>query len=347
MIWIEKLVGYLPINKESHWHQLVSRLLLLFLVWLSGLLVYSYEGLFTVFISNLSVYQMLFGTGFIIFFGSYMIQRSYDNTISSFRPLLEMGDPQFEIFSDRIKRISYSFIPCLVIALLLTVFLSDFHESVEILLFEGFKLSILWDAVFVFFSYLLVATGIWFGCFIWLSSFLISRQPLKLELSPKTIEKFRGLSIMILWFSLFYFLSISIGITTMLIGGPSVTVFEIFFSPLSLFIIFGILMVLAPFYNIHLTLLEMKRRELREIESEYEDLKKNLDEVLKLKAENQFGDNALSLIGRVFSLQIRERSVRAAPEWPVNLSFASKMISVILIPTLSRILVEVFNRLYS
>jgi hypothetical protein len=346
MIWIEKLVRYLPVDVDSLLKQVVARFFLLFLVWLSGLFVYWYEGLFSAFVSSLSVYQVLFGTGFIIFFGSYMIQRSFHDTIVSFRPLLEMDEGQFHKFSSRLERISYSFVPCFIIALLLSVFLSDFLVHVWNL-FAGFSVIELWNACFVFFSNLLVATGIWFGGFIWLSAFLISRQPLRLKLSQITVEKFRGLSMMIFWFSLFYFLSISISLTVMLIGGPSVTILEVLFSPFSLFIIVGVLMVLAPFYNIHLALLRMKRRELLEIETEYQELKSKLDEVMSQKQDLQSSENALTLIGRVFSLQIRERSVKAAPEWPFDLGFASRLISVILIPTLSRVLVEVFNRLYS
>jgi hypothetical protein len=51
-------------------------------------------------------------------------------------------------------------------------------------------------------------------------------------------------------------------------------------------------------------------------------------------------------MGRLFSLQIRERRLREAPEWPVDVGFVSRLVSVVLIPAVVRISVELFNRFY-
>lgn len=110
-----------------------------------------------------------------------------------------------------------------------------------------------------------MATGIWLGVSIWLAIFLVSRQPLDVELSSDTVEKFRGLSKLALWFSLFYFIAISLGGGFSSIGSSQI----ILLSPFLLFVAIGVISIMLPFYNIHLTLLTLKKRQSQEIEEEF------------------------------------------------------------------------------
>jgi len=104
------------------------------------------------------------------------------------------------------------------------------------------------EFAFLFFLNLLTATGVWIGVSIWLTIFLISKQPLQVKPSPSTIEEFRGLTMLALWFSLFYFLAISIGIVIPLARQPAMSLLNIFFSPLLAFIAIGVVVVVSPFY---------------------------------------------------------------------------------------------------
>ena len=214
ILWTELLFSYFPIDKEMFWQQMLVRFCFLLLIWLTGLLAYGLNGLLISYLTNLSIYQMLFGTGFIILFGSFMVQRSLKDLIQNARTILKLDEPLFRRFSERVERYSYSFLPCLLIALAL-VFLSGVPNEFQQALAEGFKLHTTWNLLFTLFSYLLAATGLWMFMSIWLTIFLTSRQPLNVKLSPKTIEKFRDLSMLALWFSLFYFLALAIGIATL------------------------------------------------------------------------------------------------------------------------------------
>ncbi len=345
MVWIELLFSRFPIDKKIS-SQMLVRFCFLFLVWLTGFLAYTLDGLMISYISNLQIYQGLFGSGLIILFGSYMFQHSLPDIIPSFRSLLKLNDSLFQKFSERVERYSYSFIPCLLIALVFMVLWSSVPNDFQRVLIEGSSLHGIWDISISIFVYLLVATGIWFGISIWLTIFLISRQPLEIDLSQKTIEKFRGLTMLALWFSLFYFLAISISIIISFIGSPAVPLLEVIFSPNFFLIGIGIISILFPFYNIHNTLLKVKKQELFKIEDEIEQLRQQLDEVLARQPAKQFGEQTITFIGRLFSLQLKERNIKAAQEWPIDISFLTKLFGLVLIPTICRILIEILNRFY-
>ncbi|MCP8323593.1 MAG: hypothetical protein L6N96_05390 [Candidatus Methylarchaceae archaeon HK02M2] len=223
---------------------------------------------------------------------------------------------------------------------------SSVPNDFQRVLIEGSSLHGIWDISISIFVYLLVATGIWFGISIWLTIFLISRQPLEIDLSQKTIEKFRGLTMLALWFSLFYFLAISISIIISFIGSPAVPLLDVIFSPYFFLIGIGIISILFPFYNIHNTLLKVKKQELFKIEDEIEQLRQQLDEVLARQPAKQFGEQTITFIGRLFSLQLKERNIKAAQEWPIDISFLTKLFGLVLIPTICRILIEILNRFY-
>jgi len=324
---------------------MLARFCFLFSVWLTGFVAYALNGLMISYITNLSIYQTLFGTGFIILFGSYMVQRSLEDLIPNVRPMLRLDDSSFRKFSERVKRYSYSFLPCVFIALGF-VFLSGAPNEFQQALAEGFKLHIIWNLSFIFFSSLLGATGLWMFMSIWLTIFLTSRQPLNVKLSPKTIEKFRDLSMLALWFSLFYFLAIAIGIVTLSAVVPAFSLLEIVISPLLFFIAIGIIGILFPFYNIHKALFKLKKQELLRIEEESEKLLQQLDEVLAKQPTTQTSNKTVTIMARLFSLQVKERHVKAAQEWPIDLGFLSKLIVLVLIPIIVRVSIEIFNRYF-
>ena len=337
MLWTELLFSYFPIDKQLFWQQMLARFFLLFALWLSGLLVHALDGLITVYISELNVY-LSFGTLFMILFGSYYVQRTLSKIIQNFRPMLKLDDLQFQKFSERLKQISYSFLPCLFLAIGFGVW-AGAPNQLQQALTEGFKLHVVWNLSVNFFGWLLSATVIWMFVSIWLTIFLISQQPLNVKLSPETIMRFRELSMFALWFSLFYFLGVSIGNIPFLASAPALSLLEIVVSPYLFFIAIGIVGILFPFHNIHMALLKMKKQELSKISEESEQLLQQLDEVLAKQPTRQFSEQTIAIMARLFSLQIKESHVKAAQEWPIDISFLSKLMVLGLIPIVSRIVV--------
>ena len=84
----------------------------------------------------------------------------------------------------------------------------------------------------------------------------------------------------------------------------------------------------------------MKMRELLKISEESEQLLKQLDEVLK-KPKLESNDQTINIMARLFSLQIKERNTKAAQEWPIDISFVSKLIVMGLLPIISKVLVTI------
>ena len=337
MLWTELLFSYFPIDKTIMWQQMLARFCFLFAIWLSGLLAHSIDGLMTNYILDLNAYPAYFGTSFIILFGSYFVQHKLSSIIQIFRPMLKLDDMEFQKFSRRLKRVSYSFVPCLLIAIGLGVFAGALNQYQQALA-EGFKLHIIWNLLFNSFGLLLTATAIWMFVSIWLTIFLISRQPLNVKLSSETIAGFREMSLLTLWFSLFYFVGVSIGNITYFTNAQALSLTEILISPYLFFIAIGIVGILFPFYNIHMALLKMKKRELSKISEESQQLLKQLDDALNKQVTRQDIDKKIAIMHyRLFSLQVQEKQVMAAQEWPIDLSFLSKLLVLVLIPIISRI----------
>jgi hypothetical protein len=113
---------------------------------------------------------------------------------------------------------------------------------------EGIDLVGLWNLLFDSFASLMSGTSIWMFSSIWLSIFLISRQPLNVSLSQETLVGFRELSMFALWFGLFYFVGVSIGNIPFFANFQSFSLFEIVISPYLLFVIFGVIGILFPFF---------------------------------------------------------------------------------------------------
>jgi len=338
MLWTELLFSYFPVDEKIFWQRMLARLGFLFSLWLAGLVFHVFDGLVGVYLSELNVHVAAYGTFLVILLGSYYVQRTLTQVIQDFRPILKLNDLEFQKFSERLEHYSYSFLPCLFIATVFGVLLSDVPRQLQQLLFEGFRLYAVWNVVANSLGSLLLGTAIWMFVSIWLTIFLMSRQPLNVKLSPETITRFRELSMFALWFSLFYFIGVSIGNIPVFTNVPAISFPEIITSPLLFFIAIGIVGILFPFYNIHMALLRMKKRELRKISEESEQLLQQLDEVLTKKPRREYSDQTTDIMAHLFSLQIKERNTKAAQEWPIDISFISKLIVLGLIPIISKVL---------
>ena len=336
MLWTELLFSYFPIGAKIFWQQMLARFCFLFCLWLSGLIAYALDGLMTDYILALNGHLSIFGTFFLILFGSYYVPLTLSNVIQNFRPMLRLDDLQFQKFSDRLERYSYSSLPCLFIAIGFGV-IAGAPDQFQQALAEGFKLHVVWNLSVSFFGWLLGATVIWMLVSIWLTIFLISRQSLNVKLSPETITRFRELSMLALSFSLFYFIGVSIGNIPFLSSAPALSIIEIVVSPYLFFIAIGVVGILFPFYNIHMALLKMKKQELSKISEESEQLLQQLDEILAKQPTKQSSHQTIAIMARLFSLQIKERHVKAAQEWPIDISFLSKLMVLGLIPVISRV----------
>ena len=337
MLWTELLFKHFPIDRKSLWQQMLARIGFLVLVWLSGLLAYIVDGLAITYVSEVGVYLGIFGTFFMVLFGSYYVQRTLNSIIRDFRPMLKMDNQHFQKFSERLKTYCYSFVPILLISIFFGALSGGPYQFQQVLV-EGFKLHVVWNLAVNLFGWLLGATAIWMLGSIWITIFLISRQPLNVKLSPETTIRFRELSMFSLLFSLFYFVGVSIGNIPFLVNVPSLSLFEIIISPYLLFIALGIAGILFPFYNIHMTLQKMKKQELSRISEESEQLLRQLDEIFAKQPTNQASDQTLTIMARLFSLQVKEKHVAAAQEWPIDISFLSKLLVLGLIPIISRLI---------
>ncbi len=74
--------------------------------------------------------------------------------------------------------------------------------------------------------------------------------------------------------------------------------------------------------------------ELQKIETDFGILQMQFDESLI----NSSSEPTI-LMGKFFSLQIRERKVRLAQEWPIDITFISKLFALILVPVIVRMVI--------
>ena len=346
MFWTEFLFIRFPIDAKTFTRQMLLRFVLLLTVWFSGLLSYYIDGLIETFISIQRIYIDLFGTGFLILFGSYMVQRSLNEAIINIRSILSLNEVSFGKFHQRINLYTYSFIPCFLLSLFITFLLSDTFILQSQLLTESFELHVIWNLFYTYFVNLLSSTAIWIFVSIWITIFLVSRQPLNVELSPKIIDKFRDLSMLALWFSVGYFIALSFDILSFSISVPTTSIVDFIISPYLFFIAIGFIGILLPFYNIHSTLLKLKKRELLKIEDETESLTKQLDDILRKESSIQQSDQTIGIMARLFSLQIKERRVMEAQEWPIDVSFISKLGGLVLMPVMTKVFVDFISRYF-
>ena len=333
MLWTEWLFSVFPVDKENFRSQLIVRLVFLLMIWLTGFAVYSVNRMATEYLFEPNIYVSIFGMFFLIFVGSFYVQNTLQKIFSNFRPLLKFDDKEYDRFTLHVKRIAFSILPCIVVGFVLAFF-SNAIPAVQSVFAEGTDLVDLWNLVFDSFASLMSGTAIWMFASIWLTIFLISRQRLTVSLSEKTLVRFRELSMFALWFGLFYFVGVSIANISFFANFQSFSLYEIVVSPYLLFVIFGVIGILFPFFNIHNALLNIKKKELEKISRETENLLKVLD----LAVEKKMTDQTVSVFASLFSLQLKEKKVKEAQEWPIDVSFMSKLIVIGFIPILSRII---------
>jgi hypothetical protein len=333
MLWTEWLFSFFPVGKENFRGQLVVRFVFLFMIWLTGFAFYSVNGMAAVYLFEPNIYVSIFGMFFLILVGSFYVQNTLQKILSNFRSLLKFDDKEYSSFSLRVKRIVFSILPCVVIGFVFAFF-SSAVPAVQNVFAEGIDLVGFWNLVFDSFASLMSGTAIWMFASIWLTIFLISRQPLSVSLSEETLVGFRELSMFALWFGLFYFVGVSIANLSFFANFQSFSLYEIVVSPYLLFVIFGVIGILFPFFNVHNALLKIKKKELDQISRETESLLKVLDAA----AEKKETDQTVSVFANLFSLQLKEKKVKEAQEWPIDVSFLSKLIIIGFIPILSRII---------
>ena len=346
LIWTEHLINQFPVDKDAFWLQMFARVLFLFVFWFLGYVINFSYGLGLTYLLNFQLHSYYFGTGFIILLGTFMVPRNLPDILLSFKSILRLDESEFEELSSKIERYNTSFIPLTIICLIFILTISDVPKIIPNVLSNGIYLLAVWELFFTSFMYLLVATGVWLGISIWITIFLISKQPLSIELSTGLIMKFRGLSMLTLWFSFFYFLAISIGLAVNIIGSSPVQPVDLLFSPLMFFVLLGLILFLLPFYNIHRTLIGIKKNELLKIENDYQRLLTDFEDILKTIEKPETSSNMIEAMASFTYLQMKEKSVKASPVWPIDVSFITKLLSMILIPAIVRISVEIFNRFY-
>ena len=326
--WVEKF----PIHKSGLFWWFVRIFCFLFVIWSSGLLAHAFDGMLTSFVSNLPLHAAFFGNGIIILYGTKGIRSFLEWLPKWARPILKLDKAEFNKFLEKGERWVSSFFPIFLFALAITS-INFFAMSQAVV--EGLTLHSAWNLAFSFFFYLIIGTGVWIILSLWLIIFRVSRQPLNLQLSPQPSKTFRPLAIPSLYAAICFFLAISIG--PFFYPPTSIADFAIY----GLFIMFGASAFLIPFYNIHLVLIRLKKHELQNIDEETNVLMKELNEAL---TEHRNSKNITTITARLLALQIKEKNVTKAEEWPVNTSYFSILSGTILM-ALGRIIVELFSRI--
>jgi len=349
--WTEWFFSYFPIDKKNLSQQLLARLAFLFSVWVIGFATYAFDGLSSDFLSE-PVFSQVFGaliTSYIILFGGFHVQTSLKAIIPKLNQILCITETEFLRFTQRLERFSFSFIPCLLLGVGFIIFMSGTQGIFQSLLSEGFKLHIIWMLFFNVLASLLIGTAFWMFAVIWLTIFLVSRQPLVIELSDRTNERFRDLSRLALIFALFYFISISL---TVVISSRSVTdaisLVGVLTSIPSFYILFGVIGILFPFYSIHMALLKLKNNELSKVRWESEKMIQELDEILLKEPLTETESIYKTIIqqARITSLKAKERRIQETQEWPIDVTFISRLFVLVLIPILARIAVEILHQFF-
>ncbi len=341
MIWTEWIFSRLPLYDRGMKVQVLVRFLFVLMIWFIGFMVALVDGQLDFYLHWYQIVPLLFGSMMIVLTGAYGLTKALTKTVGTFEQLFDMDSGQFEEFEGKISRLGGSTLAILAIAMVLYVTLPS-----------GLNFSApprtLWGAyayVLIFIIDFVMATGIWMGASLWITIYLISRQPFKADISSNTIEKFRGVTTLTLIFAIFYYVATTMALVVPLLTANASMLLELLFSPLILLVVLGAVGTLLPFYNIHNTLVSIKRRLLNGVSDEYERWQSKLDAALMSPA-GATTEQVMLIMGNLFRLELRDRRVRAAPEWPFDISFISKLLAVILIPAIVRIFVDIYSRTY-
>ncbi len=168
----------------------------------------------------------------------------------------------------------------------------------------------------------------------------VSRQKLRPELLDRAGEGFHELMRLILNYALFYFITISIAVAMPLIKDSSVFWTEVVFSPYLLFVIIGAAIVVLPLYSIHDALVKLKGVRMERLRIESDNLLQQLE---KAKAVGSEVNQVLVIMAGLQAVQLKEKYVQTAQEWPVNMDFIGKLAGLIILPTIVRIFIELFR----
>jgi len=298
------------------------------------------------YISNQDLLRDMFTTNFIILFGAYYVQHSIDDIIPKLRKIISGDDAHFKVFSNRIRRYSFSFKPVLLITLAFLILESGSSDLLQ-QLFASPQVNLIWSLFYNIFRFLLIGTAYWMFASIWLTIFLVSQQPLNVKLSSKPIEQFKDLSRLAMVFSLFYFIAISITIisTSQPLSSP-ISFTEVVFSPNFIYVLVGVIGILFPFYSIHIALLKLKRIEFDKLKKESHTIIQQIDKILIDKEGKEKSEEIIDKLARIFSLQAKEKQIKDAQEWPIDTSFLSRFSGIVLIPIIARMLIEFINRFF-
>jgi hypothetical protein len=316
--------------------QILPRFLLLLAIWFVGLLIFLTQGAVIQYVTNYQIMLPYFGTGLIVLLGAYALPLELGKSLEDFRLQMDIDDSGYQKLSGQMERYCFSPFPIILIALAMFIFVSG---GANLFLPPVLSITVIWGYILVFVVDLMTATGIWLGASIWLTIFLISRRPLRLDLSQRVVAKFRRLTTLAIWFSLFYFLALTIGLAIPLSLNPSLFLGSVFY-PLIAFILIGVAGILLPFYNIHNALLSIKRRELSSIRIEFEALQAQFEK--PTSNASSLTEDTLPLMRKFFSLQLRERQVRLTEEWPIDITFISRLLLFVAIPVIVRIIIWLY-----
>jgi hypothetical protein len=339
-MWTEKLFKKIMNKPIQPLTQILLRLTFLVLLWVIGAAIYAGEKLLPNYVQAIGIYEGLYIPGFIILCGSYGVQNALKRIMPSFQPLFDMNEGEFKKFTRKAERVIYAFTPCVIIALLFAIFLSGVPGELSRLYMGGFSLRVIWNLISALFFDLLSGTGVWMFLGIWYLIFTVSRQKFRAELLNRAVEEFHELMKLTLYYALFYFITISIAVALPLLSSRSSSWGEVIFSPYLLFVIIGAASVVFPLYSIHDALVKLKKVRLDKLRAESDNLLQQLEHI---RADGTDSNQILVLMLGLQAVQVKERYVVAAQEWPVNIDFVGKLAGLIIMPTIVRIFIELFR----
>jgi len=339
-MWTEVVMDFwaakLRTRKPGLFWWVVSAFSFLFVIWLSGLVVYALDGIPLRYLYNIPLHASFFIQGSVILFAVKGFRSFLEQLPTWARPVLRLNREEFTEFFERVERWVSSFFPPLIFAIAM-MFLNLYLSRQAVA--ESLTARSTWGLALSFFMYLFNGTGVWIIVSIWLLVFWVSRQPLDLRLSRRTSKIFRPLAIASLYASACVFL-----VTSLIpIFYPAASMAQLLIY--GFFILLGVLAFLVPFYNIHLVLVRMKRDELSKIEEETSELMGELDKTLAERPTQDSRDRKATITARLLALHVKEKTVREAQEWPVDISFFSAIAGLVLM-SMGRMVVELVMRMF-
>lgn len=339
-MWTEVVMDFwaakFPVQRGGPIWWFVKRFCLLFVIWFFGLLASAYDGVLTGYLLNLQFHVMFFVTGMVVLYATGGLRSFLEWLPEWASPILRLDESEFKQFLEKGERWATSFLPpSLWTVAMMLLYLSSSQETIV----QSLTARSVVEFGLGLFSYLLQGTGIWIIISIWLVVFRVSRQPLDLQLSPQTSKTFRPLAMPSLYGAASFFLIIFL----IPFFQPLTSILEL--TVFGLFILFGALAFLVPFYNIHLVLVRLKKDELLSISEETSKLIRELNETLLEQPARDSGDRIRTIAARLLALHIREKRVEEAQEWPVDISFFSALGGLILMAS-GRLIMTLVERIF-